>query len=263
MTPNEPNKRNGGAMDVALTHRTIRAFQEAAVPEEDVRRLLEVARMTASSVGMQASSILRITDPKQKRRLSEVSGQPYVATAPELWVFLVDQHRNAKVLKEKGADGALALDMDFFFQSFTDACLMAQNVNLCAESLGYGAVFLGSLLNDPGRTIEILQLPQGTFPVLGLGFGRPDQDPQMKPRMPMQLRVFTNEYPQEDEPLLPRLTEYDETMQTYYDLRNANQRVDSFTDQVVARYSAGLPERKAILSWIQRQGFGVPHSAEQ
>lgn len=38
--------------------------------------------------------------------------------------------------------------MDNFFSSFTDACLMAQNIVNGAEAMDLGAVYLGSILND-------------------------------------------------------------------------------------------------------------------
>ena len=36
-------------------------------------------------------------------------------------------------------------------------------------------------------------------------------------------------------------------MTTYYDLRNANRRVDSFSDQVVAKLNVAMPNRQGIL----------------
>lgn len=71
---------------------------------------------------------------------------------------------------------------------------MAQNVVTAAESLGLGTVYLGSILNDSERICEILNLPELTFPVIGLGIGYPNQKPQLKPRMDMRLRVFENSY---------------------------------------------------------------------
>ena len=46
-------------------------------------------------------------------------------------------------------------------------------------------------------------------------------------------------------------------MTTYYDLRNANRRVDSFSDQVVAKLNVAMPNRQGILEVIRRQGFKV------
>lgn len=202
-----------------LAHRTIREFKDQKIPPEIFDQLMEVARRTATSVGMQASSIIRVTDIELKKKIAEVCNQDYVARAPELLIFIVDQYRNNQIAKERNYRAENAKDMDRFFQSFTDACLMAQNVVNAAESLGLGTVFLGSILNDSEKICELLKLPQLTFPVLGLGIGYPNQNPQLKPRMDMKLRVFENAYTTFDN-YLDMIKEYDEEMRTYYDLRD-------------------------------------------
>ncbi|NLB34072.1 MAG: hypothetical protein GX818_10005 [Tissierellia bacterium] len=80
-----------------------------------------------------------------------------------------------------------------------------------------GAVFLGSVLNDAERLIEILELPELTMPVVGLGIGYPNQNPQLKPRMEMGMRLFANTYKSIDN-YLEGIKDYDDEMQTYYDL---------------------------------------------
>ena len=50
-----------------LAHRTIREFKDQKITHEDFNLLMEVARRTATSTGMQACSIIRITDPELKK----------------------------------------------------------------------------------------------------------------------------------------------------------------------------------------------------
>jgi hypothetical protein len=171
-------------------------------------------------------------------------------------IFVVDQFRNNRIAKEKGAETENAADMDRFFQGFTDACLALQNVANAAEAMGLGVMYLGSILNDSARICELLKLPELTFPVLGLGIGYPNQNPQLKPRFENRLRVFENSYRVFDS-YLEEIKEYDREMTTYYDLRNANRRVDSFSDQVVAKLNVAMPNRQGILEVIRRQGFKV------
>ncbi|KAF5065943.1 NADPH-flavin oxidoreductase [anaerobic digester metagenome] len=245
------------ALEAPLNHRTIREFKTDEVAAEVFEQLMEVARRTATSTGMQACSIIRVKDPEIRQELANVCRQEYVARAPELLIFIVDQHRNSEILREMGENPAKAGDMDKFFQGFTDACLMAQNVNNAAESLGLGAVYLGSILNHPAKTIEVLGLPKYTFPVVGLGIGYPNQDPQQKPRMGMELRLFEDRYQSFPGEYLSRLNDYDQEMTTYYDLREANRRSDSFTLQVVQKLSGGIPERQAMMNQIVAQGFDL------
>lgn len=239
-----------------LEHRTIREFKDMGIPKDIFDTLMEVARRTATSNGMQSYSIIRVTEPSIKKKVAAVCNQEYVGRAPELLVFIADQFRNAGIAKEKGAAAENAADMDRFFQGFTDACLAVQNVVNAAEAMGLGVVFLGSILNDSARVCEILKLPKLTFPVLGLGIGYPNQNPQLKPRFDNRLRVFENSYGIFDD-YLEEIKDYDREMTTYYDLRDANRRVDCFSDQVVAKLNVSMPNRQGMLKVIGQQGFKV------
>ena len=133
---------------------------------------------------------------------------------------------------------------------------MTQNVVNAAESMDLGTNYLGSILNDPMEICKILNLPKLTFPVVGLGIGYPNQKPQIKPKMDMKFRVFEDEY----KPLknyLEAFKDYDQEMHTYYDLRDANRRVDCFTDQVVKGLVNVIPKRQEILNFVIEQGFDL------
>ena len=215
-----------------------------------------MAKRTPTSNGMQASSIIRVTDPEKKRAIAGVCRQEYAARAPELLIFVADQYRNFRIAGEKGCNDPSARDMDRFFQAYTDACLTAQNIVNAAESMNLGAVFFGSILNDAEKIIEILNLPELTMPVVGLGLGYPNQNPQLKPRMGMDLRLFENTYKSFDS-YLEEIKDYDKEMQTYYDLREANKRVDSFSDQVVTKLKNLIPKRSEMVNIMKKQGFDL------
>lgn len=239
-----------------LEHRTIREFKEQSIPSDIFEQLMEVGRRTATSNGMQGCSVIRVTDGVLRKEIAEICKQEYVARAPELLIFVVDQNRNLQIAKEKNCLEESAKDMDRFFQGFTDACITAQNIVNAAEALDLGTVYLGSILNDSEKICELLKLPKLTFPVVGLGIGYPNQNPQLKPRMDMKLRVFENSYKIFDN-YLEELKDYDEEMQTYYDLRDANKRVDCFSHQVVTRLKNTVPKRQELLQVIRDQGFDL------
>jgi nitroreductase len=211
-----------------LSHRSIRAFSDKAVPREMIDSLFAVANRTATSTGMQQFSIIRITDAEAKRRISHICGQAYISQLPEIFLFVADCHRNFRIAREQGFDGEGVRGMDFFFQAFTDTCLAAQNVTTAIESTGMGAVFF-SILNNSRELIDMLILPELTFPVLGLGFGHPAQDPPLKPRMDVSLKVFENRYTVFDD-YLKLIVDYDKEMQTYYDARGKEKSSGSFSD---------------------------------
>ncbi len=243
-------------IEIQKNHKTIREFKNEPIPKDIMAELFEVARRTATSNGLQTYSIIKITNKALKEKISKICKQDYVSRAPELLIFVVDQYRNSQIAIEKGLSLKDTNDMDKFFQGFTDSALAAQNMVVAAESLGLGANYLGSILNDSQELSNLLELPELVFPVVGLSFGYPNQEPQLKPRMDMGLRVFENKYKKYDN-YLEVLKDYDREMQTYYDLRDANRRVDSFTEQVKTKTKLTLEKRKEILNAIKAQGFNL------
>ena len=182
-----------------LSHRTIRSFTEKKVAPDHMQTLFEVARHTATSAFMQQFTIIHITDPALREEFRQITGQPYVGgTAGELFIFIADLARNARIRAEGGVDDVPQHRTNLFLEAFTDAVLAGQNVTIAAESLGLGAVFLGSIHADPRRVIKLLKLPRLTFPVFGMLVGHPNQEPQFKPRLPLAITVGENAYPAVD-----------------------------------------------------------------
>lgn len=241
-------------IETQLNHRTIRSFKDKEIGEDILNKIFQVANRTASSVAMQSYSIIRVRDAEKRRAISQVCNQEYVRTAPELLIFIVDLYRNAQISKEMGENIDEKINMDKFFQGFTDGAIAAQNTVCAIESLEMGAVYLGSILNDPQKIIDILELPPLTFPIVGLGFGYPDEDPQLKPRMDVALKVFQDKYEFQDN-YLESIKEYDKNMEKYYDLRDTSKPLDSFSKQVVDKFSTPNIKRARILNVIRDQNF--------
>lgn len=237
-----------------LEHRTIRKFEALPVPEDLMHTLFEVAMRTATSRATQNASIIRVNDPVKRQRLAEIGNQAYQAKAPEYLVFIVDCARAAAILQEKEQDPATAGSLDYFREGFTDAVLMCQSVATAAESLGLGTTMLGSILNQPAETIEVLGLPRYTFPALGLVLGYPNQNPELKPRIPQDLRVMTDTY-QAPESWTKALADYDQEMHQYYDLRSTNQREDTFTNQIVQKMGEFSYKDPLFTAALVAQGF--------
>lgn len=79
--------------------------------------------------------------------------------------------------------------------------IAAQNMVVAAESLGMGTVYLGSILNDNAKLSELLKLPKYVYPAVGLAVGWPDQEPQLKPRLPRHVIHMENYYKDLENPL--------------------------------------------------------------
>lgn len=241
-------------INLLMKHRTIRKFTKDKIRDEDLKMMLEASNRAPSANGLQKYSIIHVTDKNIKDKLSQIGKQSYMKDATELFIFIADLFRNAQIAKEKGEDESLFTCFEMLFQSIGDSYIACQNLVVAAESLGYGTNYFGNIFNDIDKVIEILKLPKLTFPVIALGIGIIDQNPQVKPRMNLENKVFDNSYKIYDD-YLETFKEYDNIMQTYYDLRNANRRVDSYTNQVITQAKKSFIERKDILKSIEKQGF--------
>jgi len=239
-----------------LNHRSIRQFKDKDIPDEVFDTLIKVAQRTATSVGMQQSSIIKVTDSNLKKEIARVCNQQYVADAPVLLIFIADLYRNYQIALEQGHDMKSAGDMDKFFAAYTDAILAAQNVVNAAESMDLGTVFLGSILNDPRQICQLLELPKYTFPAIGLAIGYPDQEPQLKPRMDMSLRLFENKYKKFDN-YLEEIKDHDREMEAYYDLRSPDKPLKKFSLQVLDRLIEAPQEKRQVIKCIEEQGFNI------
>lgn len=63
--------------------------------------------------------------------------------------------------------------------------------------------------------------------------GMPDQKPQLKPRLPLKFTCFEGSYKKDFD--VKDLKDYDDIVTTYYDLRDSNRRIDSFTKQITGK----------------------------
>lgn len=233
---------HNATIDAQLNHRSIRAFKEQSLTREQLTTLYDVARHTSSSRFLQQFSILHLTDEKKRAAVREIAEQPYVGANGDLLIFIADLYRNQQLRHDMGKDDGALHSFDEYAQAVEDTVLAVQNTVVAAESMGLGAVILGSIKNDPVKLIKVLGLPQMTFPVLGVQIGVPDQEPQLKPRLPIAKLAFDNDYPRQIK--AADLKDYDEVVTTYYDLRDANRRIDSFTKQVAGDKLAGTDHHR-------------------
>lgn len=244
-----------------MQHRSIRAFTDEPLDPAVIDTLLDVATHAATSSFYQQTTIIRIQDPHVRQAVYESSQQPYVGgSRGELFVFVVDLYRNAQIREAVGVnepDAGSALESTaLFLQGVEDTLIAAQNMVVAAESLGLGTVYLGSIGGDPRSVIDALTLPIRTFPLLGVLIGHADQEPQLKPRLPRSFTTAVDAYPRFDS-ILASLADYDQIVQTYYDLRNANQRIDSFSRQIATKPGTGRAEQSPVRQVLTEQRLAL------
>lgn len=241
-------------IDKQTNHRSIRKFKNQTLTNEQLQTLYEVFRQTPTSMFMQNASLMHITDEKKKKKIQELCGQNYVGANGDLFIFIVDLYRNQQIRKQLGKDDGRVHTTDIFFQAMEDTLLAFQNVANAVESMDLGYVPLGTINDHPLKMLKELDLPKLTFPVLGMQVGVPDQEPQLKPRLPLEFTTFENKYPKDFD--VKKLKDYDQIVTTYYDLRDANRRIDSFTKQITgAKLDNHKTDRDQLLAELHHQGL--------
>ena len=169
-------------IDTQLNHRSIRKFKDQTLTKEQLETLYSVFGQTPTSMFMQNASLLHVTDPEEKKRIQKLCNQKYVGAEGDLFIFIVDLYRNQQIRKQLDKDDGRVHTTDIFFQAMEDTLLAFQNVANAVESMGLGYVPLGTVNDHPLDLLKALDLPELTFPVLGMQVGVPDQKPQLKPR---------------------------------------------------------------------------------
>ena len=91
----------------------------------------------------------------------------------------------------------------------------------------------------------------GVYPVFGLCLGYPDQDPECKPRLPLEIVLKDDIY--SDEGDAHRIAEYDAQIQEYYRTRTGGGHGIRWSDQVSTLLSE--KSRPHMREFLAEQGF--------
>lgn len=235
-------------IELLRTHRSIRAFTDQPISDEQREAIIAAAQSASTSSFLQCSSIIRITDKALREQLVTLSGgQQYVAQAAEFWVFCADFQRNLQICPQ--AQLGLAEQL---LLGCVDTAIMGQNAMVAAESLGLGGVYIGGIRNSIEQVTELLGLPQHVLPLFGMCLGWPQQEPDLKPRMPATMLVHENRYQPLDR---QQLDEYDRQLEAYYQQRDSNQRSDNFSNHI--RRTIVRESRPFILDYLHKQGWAT------
>ena len=166
-----------------IRRKSVRVFEEREISEDIVQEILTAAINAPTAGNQQLYTIIRITDPQIKARLSEsCDHQPFIAEAKLVLVFCADclkwyeAFRYAGCGPRKPGSGDLLLAVD-------DAVIAAQNAVTAAESFGIGSCYIGDIMENIEIQRDILQLPEYVFPAALLVFGYPteQQEKRKKP----------------------------------------------------------------------------------
>ena len=175
-------------------HRSIRKYKPDPIPDQLLTEILEAGIRTSSSGNMQTYSIIVTRDRELRSQLLEPHhNQSMVVDAPVLLTFCADFHRMRRWLELSNAPD----NFDNFFSFMVgamDAILVSQTIALAAESRGLGLCYLGSTFANADQIGDLLNLPKNVIPVVGFSLGFPDEDPDLRDRLPARGLIHQETY---------------------------------------------------------------------
>ena len=162
--------------------KSVRVFAERPVEPEVKQAILEAAIQAPSAGNMALYTILDITDPVLKQKLSvSCDNQPFIATALVVLVFCADYRRWYDVFC-KYVEEVRKPDLGDLFLAQADTLIGAQNAVVAAHSLGLGSCYIGDITENFEFHQELLNLPQYVVPAAMLVMGYPTAQQLSRPK---------------------------------------------------------------------------------
>ncbi len=236
----------------AAAHRSHRAFTDDPVPSAWTETLLACALSAPAKSDLQQVSIVRVEDTAKRAAVAAlVPTLDWLPSAPLLLIFCGDSRRIRRIcaLRER----PFANDhLDAMFNASVDAALVMMNFIRVARAAGLGCCPISMVRDQATALADLLELPDGVFPVAGMAAGFPAAPVAISPRLPLSLTVHTDRY--DDSHLEAEVNAYDERRSAVQPIADEQQRD---TQRFGAQEKYGWSEDKARqVSRPQRADFG-------
>jgi nitroreductase len=154
-------------IDVILSRRSIRKYEDKEIPQEILSQMLEAGRQAPSAVNRQPIRFVVVTDSEAKNELSKSLFAKHIKNAP----MVIAGCANEKAL----LTGKWAV---------VDTTIALQNIVVAAWTFGIGSCWIGSF--DEEKVKELLKIPDKWKVVALLAFGYPAEQPKAKNRKPFE-----------------------------------------------------------------------------
>ena len=165
-----------------LERKSVRAFTQQEIPEDIVQEILEASANAPTAGNQQLYTILRISDPQKKHRLSiSCDHQPFIAEAKLVLVYCADCLKWYTAYKNAGCEPRMPGEGDLML-AVCDAVIAAQNAVTAAQAHGIGSCYIGDIMENIEEQREILGLPPYVFPAAMVVFGYPTKQQKERPK---------------------------------------------------------------------------------
>lgn len=243
-------------VNTILNHRSIRKYKNEVINENDILTIIDAAQMAPSSVNGQSRSLIEVRDPEVKAEIiaiaSQMKRQQWIADASHFFILCMDFRRAVFAAEKNGKENLMVNQTEALMIGAVDAGLAMGNAIAVAESMGYGAIPIGAIRNDPGRVVELLDLPEYVYPLNGFVVGVKAEESAVKPRLPREAFYHVDGYKSDDE-MKALIDAYDETMSAYMSERTEGASSRNWSETTAGAFST--IKHPDITKVLKGQGF--------
>lgn len=170
-------------IEAIRNRRSIRKFTNRPIEESKLTEILEAARLAPSGNNSQPWHFIMVKSPDMRHKLAVAShNQLWMETAPILIVCVADIRCRVK------EDTAVSLDDDSplleFKKLIRDTSIGIEHMVLEASNQGLGTCWVAWF--EPKEIAELLEVPADKYVQAIIPIGYPDEDPEPRPRKPLQ-----------------------------------------------------------------------------
>jgi nitroreductase len=166
-------------MDVIRKRRSIRRYKPDPVPEEEIKYIMEAARLAPSWANTQCWHFVVVTDPVIKEKLGQAgNGNKWMTRAPVIIVACADPEKPGM--------------RDDLANYLVDMGIVVEHLILAAADRGLGTCWIGAFREDMVK--EALGVPDNIRVVECIPIGYPAQDPPPRGRKSLEEVFSYNHY---------------------------------------------------------------------
>ncbi len=164
---------------VILTRRTTRKFTDYVVTEEEINKIMELARWTPSWANTQSWEFVIIRDKEKMEKIADLYSKNNAAIkcAKKASVLIIGCIKN-RIAGYKKEETWTKFENESW--GMYDLGAAVQNISLEIHNLGLGSVIVGAM--DHNKIKEIIKLPENYEVVVSLAVGKPFEIKKEGPR---------------------------------------------------------------------------------
>jgi nitroreductase len=170
---------------IIQNRRSIRRYKTYNIPDSDLEKILQAARLAPSTNNSQSWRFVVVKDSQIIALLGQPSQQRFISNANAIIVVLGERQNTCC----PGNQARWHLQ---------DPMIAAEHLVLAATALGYGSCWIATY---ESRSVEFIQqvkteleIPENVDIVVLVALGVPDEDPVARPRKPLDEIAFEEKY---------------------------------------------------------------------